>query len=332
MSIFRRIAMGLIVWALLSGSVFYCSGTTGDGAFLPGDNRPPVAADDSYQVPAGTSLSGAVRATDPDGDPLVFTLVSGPTLGRLARFEGATGAFLYVSTDAGTDTFTFRASDGRAVSGTGRVDLTVTESPGTVIALAATVHGPVVLAEGRLARLDPIGPVTLAHAILRLSPEGELRRADGGLACLERWSGGLRGGACVGGAELLAPPGRLLAMAADPFAAGRGLAIEQAGEGHRLLATQSGGREWAELTGAGGKAESAALHFDLLRPGTVWLALSDGRATRVLAGGQGGRQWRTAAVVPGRVENLAGLAARRGVYALREPGQGPVMVVVEEGR
>jgi hypothetical protein len=290
-----------------------------------------VAADDGYQVPAGTALSGAVRATDPDGDPLTFSLVSGPTLGRLESFDATSGAFLYVSAEPGMDSFSFRASDGRVSSGTGRITLTVTASPGTVDALAATAHGPVVLAGEGLARLDASGPVVLARGVRRLAPGGKATRSDGRPACLDPWSGSLREGPCRPTPAVSPPPGQPLAVAADPFAAGRALAVVAGAGGVAVLETKSGGGEWAELTRGSGTAETAALHFDLLRPGTAWLALSAEGVTRILAAEQDGREWQPVAEIPGEARGLAGLADPRGVMIFRGPEPGLAMVVARRG-
>jgi len=94
-------------------------------------NDAPVAADDSYSVDedgvlAPGATSGALtNDTDVDGDSLTVALVGGPTHGTLAL--NPDGSFTY-SPDAnfhGSDSFTYRASDGSLDSNPATVSLTV---------------------------------------------------------------------------------------------------------------------------------------------------------------------------------------------------------------
>lgn len=82
-------------------------------------NEPPVAVDDSYTVDEDAVLVRAVASdgvlgndTDPEGDPLTAELVTGPSHGMLAL--GPDGSFTYTPNGDfhGTDSFTYRASDG----------------------------------------------------------------------------------------------------------------------------------------------------------------------------------------------------------------------------
>ena len=319
--------MVVVLWALLTGSsVFFCGSGTDS---LPGLNRPPDARDDEYQVPAGTTLSATARASDPDGDELVLTVVSGPTLGRLQSFDASTGAFLYLSGVAGTDSFTFRASDGRLQSDTGRVNIQVTPVAANAVALAATAAGPVVLAADRLALLDAAGPILLADGVGSLSARGKVTRTDGRAACIDPWTAALiSAGACSGATQWpRAPAGHVLALAADPWASGSGLAVVAAGGGVEVLVTRSGGRDWSPAAHPGVPVEAAELHYALSRPGEVWLALTTGSRTRLLAGGDDGRGWRTVGSISGTVTALAGLPDRVGVYTLRAPPEGPALVI-----
>jgi VCBS repeat-containing protein len=93
-------------------------------------NDAPVATDDSYWLPANTTLNAPAPGvlsndSDPDGDPLSAVLVSGPASGSLTL--NADGSFSYtpVTDFAGTDTFTYRASDGSLQSAETTVTLTV---------------------------------------------------------------------------------------------------------------------------------------------------------------------------------------------------------------
>ena len=91
----------------------------------------PTASGDGYFVPAGSSLvtdllSGVLaNDSDPDGDPLAAILVTAPAHGAVALDPD--GWFVYSPTAGylGTDSFSYRATDGAAQSGVVTVQLTV---------------------------------------------------------------------------------------------------------------------------------------------------------------------------------------------------------------
>jgi hypothetical protein len=316
--VLRRVLMVSVLWGLLTGgAVIVCS--TGDGSL---DNRAPVARDDDYSVPAGMTLLGSARATDPDGDPLSFRVVSGPTLGRLQSFNSATGAFRYVSDTSGSDSFEFRASDGRRDSNTGRVRIDVTEgTAGRIVSVAATTAGPVVLSGEQLVLLGADGPRVMLEGIGALEPAaGGWLAVDGSGAatCLDPWAG--PGGRC--GHRLSPADGT-----ADPFAQARWLRAVPARTGF-VLEERWGDGAWKPVAGPFERAAPAALHFDVSSPGRIWLAGYRAGASRVWTSGDAGATWRLAGRVPGRVVALAGLGAgREGVLALRVAPFGPAMLV-----
>ncbi|MBI3410157.1 MAG: tandem-95 repeat protein [Planctomycetes bacterium] len=90
-------------------------------------NGPPVANNQSVSTNEDTTLNGAVTATDPEGDPLSYALVSGPTHGMLT-LNSSSGAFAYTpaANSNGADSFTFRANDGQHDSNDATVSITVT--------------------------------------------------------------------------------------------------------------------------------------------------------------------------------------------------------------
>ena len=94
-------------------------------------NDAPVAANDAYTTAEDTALTVAAPGvlandTDVDGDPLSVALVGNVSHGTLAL--SANGSFLYTPglNFNGTDTFTYRASDGQATSSVATVTITVT--------------------------------------------------------------------------------------------------------------------------------------------------------------------------------------------------------------
>jgi len=97
-------------------------------------NQVPVAADDTYVTPVDTPLIVDVahgvlaNDTDPDGDPLIATLVTSTPTGLLYLYPD--GHLLYTPSDGfiGTTQFTYEANDGNANSNVATVTITVGEA------------------------------------------------------------------------------------------------------------------------------------------------------------------------------------------------------------
>jgi Bacterial Ig domain len=107
-----------------------CAAEAAEGPVGPAPHA-PVAAADAYVVAAGAILdvppaSGVlVNDSDPDGDPLTAEKVADPSYG--IAFLSQEGAVVYVPAlgFSGTDTFTYRASDGLLRSDVTAVTVTV---------------------------------------------------------------------------------------------------------------------------------------------------------------------------------------------------------------
>ncbi len=87
-------------------------------------NTPPVAADQSVTVSKNSAKSITLVATDADGDTLTYSVVADPSHGTLS---GTAPNLTYTpATDyTGSDSFTFKANDGKADSNTATVSITV---------------------------------------------------------------------------------------------------------------------------------------------------------------------------------------------------------------
>ncbi len=88
-------------------------------------NDAPVAAAQLVTTAADQPVSIALSATDSDGDPLIFRIVSAPIKGRLS---GTAPNLIYTpNPDAsGSDSVSFRANDGKVDSNTATVSITLT--------------------------------------------------------------------------------------------------------------------------------------------------------------------------------------------------------------
>lgn len=95
-----------------------------------GENRPPVAEDDSYGARAGrtTILNVLTNDTDPDGDLLTAAVTEEqPAAGGVQPIYNGAGLQIVVPSDApaGNSTFSYEVSDGRGGSDTAQVSVDV---------------------------------------------------------------------------------------------------------------------------------------------------------------------------------------------------------------
>ncbi len=90
-------------------------------------NDPPVADNTAITVDQGAALNGNLTASDRDGDPLTFILVSTPAKGSVHL--ATDGSFTYQANDdaTGTDTFSFKVSDEKAESSPATVTVNINE-------------------------------------------------------------------------------------------------------------------------------------------------------------------------------------------------------------
>lgn len=103
------------------------------------DNQPPVAANDAYSTAQDTPLTVPVPGilandSDPEGASLVASQLTAPSHGTVT--VNSTGSFTYTPASgfSGTDTFTYRVTDGALWSSPATVTITVTDAPSPPVA------------------------------------------------------------------------------------------------------------------------------------------------------------------------------------------------------
>ena len=89
-------------------------------------NAAPVCTNGSATTPEDTAVAANLNCTDADGNPLTYTIVSGPTSGVLSG-SGASRTYTPNANFNGTDSFTFKANDGTVDSNVATFNLTITE-------------------------------------------------------------------------------------------------------------------------------------------------------------------------------------------------------------
>ena len=103
-------------------------------------NTAPVAHPDSATTSGGTAtIAVLANDTDADGDPLTTSAGStAPTRGTIVVNANTTITYTASPGQAGTDTFSYLASDGRGGSSTATVTITIPDAPPVAVADAAT--------------------------------------------------------------------------------------------------------------------------------------------------------------------------------------------------
>jgi len=140
-------------------------------------NTAPVASNNSFSTEINVPYSGNLLASDPDGDPLTFTIFTNASKGSAAITNAATGAFTYTpkKNKTGSDSFTFKVNDGTTYSNVATVAVTINETNEAPTAAGITVstdmNTPV---GGELPAGDPDGDV-LTYSIVINGSKGSAK-------------------------------------------------------------------------------------------------------------------------------------------------------------
>ncbi len=88
-------------------------------------NRPPTATAQTVAANEATAKTIMLTGNDADGDALTFTIVAQPARGKLTAATGADVTYIPPLNFSGTDSFTFKVSDGLLESATATVTINV---------------------------------------------------------------------------------------------------------------------------------------------------------------------------------------------------------------
>ncbi|WP_018757782.1 Ig-like domain-containing protein [Paenibacillus terrigena] len=99
------------------------------------ENEPPTVTNATYTTLVNTPVSGIVVGTDPDGDPLTYSLGAAPAHGAVN--VSADGNWTYTPNQnyTGRDQFQVIVTDLAGDTATSTIDLTITSGPMTTVAL-----------------------------------------------------------------------------------------------------------------------------------------------------------------------------------------------------
>ncbi len=148
-------------------------------------NAPPVAGNDTFSTAYTTWLNASVAGndSDPNGDPLTYALVTGPSHGFFTLNANGTFDYTPYSNFSGTDGFTYTVDDGHGGTATATATITVgngapvAQSDAFTTAYATALNGTVAGNDS-----DPNGD-PLTYTLVTAPPNGSLTlNADGTFA------------------------------------------------------------------------------------------------------------------------------------------------------
>ena len=123
-------------------------------------NQAPTATAGAYSTNMNQAISHTFSATDPNGDPITFSIVSAPAHGNVVVTNASTGAFTYSPANGyvGADTFTFSATDSQGASATASISVNMNSVNSAPVASSGSlILNEDTAAQGSLIANDPDG-------------------------------------------------------------------------------------------------------------------------------------------------------------------------------
>ncbi len=114
-------------------------------------NQPPVAQDISVETDEGKAVKITLKGSDADGDALTFTKLTDPTNGTLSSMSNAEVTYMPEENVSGSDSFTYRVSDGKTNSNTATVSINI-KSVNDIPVLSNLETQPITFNEGDMAQ------------------------------------------------------------------------------------------------------------------------------------------------------------------------------------
>ncbi|WPO97712.1 Ig-like domain-containing protein [Pseudomonas sp. HR96] len=170
-------------------------GTVSQTFNLDVSNPAPTTANSSFSTGENTALSGALVATDVDGDALTFSTMQAPANGNLTL--NANGSFTYtpVANFHGTDSFTYQVRDADGGIATAVVTLNVNDAPTTTPIATQTANDSATVTIDTASHFSDANGDTLTYSVSGL-PAGLAIDASTGMI-----TGTLGSSASTGGAN-----------------------------------------------------------------------------------------------------------------------------------
>jgi len=109
----------------LVGNYYTNGGSKLDEFSITKGNSPPVANNQAVITNKNTAKAITLTATDPNNDPLTYSIVTQPAHGTITGGTGASRTYTPNTNYAGPDSFTFKANDGTVDSNIATVSITV---------------------------------------------------------------------------------------------------------------------------------------------------------------------------------------------------------------
>jgi hypothetical protein len=106
------------------------------------ENDRPEAIDCVFYALEDHTITGQLKAVDPDHDPLVFTLINTAAKGTMTLTNPSTGEFVYIPFDHenGRDDLTFQVSDAQLASNTATISMILTPVNDPLTGLLMVYH------------------------------------------------------------------------------------------------------------------------------------------------------------------------------------------------